>query len=105
MGRGRAHRLDLGVSRVELFERAAAEQLALCPDRPEGHLGPAQAFEVEGMDTLGRRVEVHVTEVLAQKLVHLRAGQVVYFNLQRKLRSSANSTAGNGRGFTPGVEV
>src|SRR5919205_49436 len=85
--RGRAHGLYLRVRRVELFERAAAQKLARLAHGPEGYPGPAQAFEVERVDALGRRVQVHVSEVLAQKLVDLRARQVVNFYLHEGCRS------------------
>ena len=77
----RAHRLHLAVLGVDLLERAAAQQAAVAPGRPEGDVGAAQLVEIERVHALGRREPVHVLQVLVEQRVHLGPGEVVDLEL------------------------
>src|SRR5690242_2347538 len=63
---GCPHRFDFPVLAIDLFQRAAAGQLATVPDRPEGNVGSAQFVETKRVATLRRRYPLHHAEVLMQ---------------------------------------
>src|SRR5262249_31286548 len=73
----RAHRLHLAVAARKLLQRAATEQLAVLPYRPERDAGTLQLRDVERMHALGGRKLVQVAELRVQQREHFGAGEVV----------------------------
>jgi hypothetical protein len=68
-----AHRLNLGVARVQPLDRAAADHGVTVHDRPERDLGLAQAVEIESMLARRGRDGPHLLDVLVEELGDLRA--------------------------------
>ena len=84
MRRRCSHRLDLGLLRIELFQRTTAQQLTIFPSRPERDARLTQRVNVQCMNARRRRVQRHVLQVLLQELLNLRAGQVVGLDVHLK---------------------
>ncbi len=76
-GRAGAHRLDLAVLRVELEQRAAAEQRSAVTRRPDRDARCAERVHVERMHAAGRRRRPHLGEVSRQQRAHVGPAQVV----------------------------
>lgn len=95
-----AHGFDLPVRMLERLQRAAAKELPSFPGGPHRDAGLAQRVERQGMDALRRRVEEHVSQVLAQQLRDLGAGQIVEPDLHA-LRSASITNALSGHTRTP----
>jgi hypothetical protein len=71
------HRLDLGVLRVQLLQRPAADYAVAVHDRPERDPRPAQRLQIQGVLALRRRDRQHLCDVLVEESGDLRTGQVV----------------------------
>lgn len=73
----RAHRLDLAMRRIQLLECAATQKPGSFARGPERDVGMLELAHVEGVDAIGWRVRMHVSQVLFQEFSHVGGARII----------------------------